>query len=333
MMNRIVLIGSVSSTLATLQKLVEHELNLVSVFGFEPENPEKISSFVNLKDHLGNTGIPYHPFVNINDKECVKTLQEIQPDIIFVVGLSQMIKKEILDIPIKGTVGFHPTALPRGRGRAPIAWMILNEKEGAANFFLMGEGMDDGPILASAPFKIDQLDNASSLEKKIISGIYAALDEWLPKLKRGEWAYSPQDDNLAYYYGRRAPLDGWIDWSKPAAEIERLVRAATRPHPGAFSFYSDYKVIVWDAKISTIENMQGVTGRILLIQQDSLTIQTGEGLLEILEYEILDHQNKLAPNVTPVVGSRFGYYIEQEIFRIRNELKEIKRILKSRNIE
>ena len=92
MMNRIVLIGSVSSTLATLQKLVEHELNLVSVFGFEPENPEKISSFVNLKDHLANTDIPYHSFVNINDKECVKALQEIQPDIIFVIGLSQLIQ-------------------------------------------------------------------------------------------------------------------------------------------------------------------------------------------------------------------------------------------------
>jgi methionyl-tRNA formyltransferase len=331
-MYRIALIGSVTSSLAILRKLLEHKLNLVCVLGMEPENPAKISSYVKLKDYLGGTGIPYYPFTHINDPGCIKVLREFRPDIIFAVGLSQLIGKEILDIPLKGTVGFHPTSLPRGRGRTPIAWLILNEKEGAANFFLMGEGMDDGPILASEPYSIDPADNAASVEKKIISGIDAALDAWLPRLKKGEWEYSQQNNNLATYYGRRAPLDGWIDWNNTAEDIEKLVRSATKPHPGAFTFYSDYKVIIWAARKSLIKNFKGVVGRIIKMKNDCPVIQTGEGLIEILDYEIVDYNNRLDKTVKPTVGSRFGYYNEYEIFRIRNELSQIKNLLKKRNI-
>lgn len=325
-MFKIVLAGSVGSSRVTLEKLIQHQLPVVGVLGLEPANAEKVSGFTRLDDLCIKNNIPYLGFRKINSPEVVETIRAWAPDLLFVVGLSQLVSTTILRIPKVACVGFHPTKLPSGRGRAPLAWLVLEHHEGAANFFVMGEGADDGPILVQVPFAVEARDNASTVSGKMYFAIQQALDRWLPELKTGQWNPTPQDESTASWYGKRAPEDGWIDWSSSAIAIDRLIRASSDPHPGAYTFLGNLKLVVWQSEPEKGLCFRGVTGRVLLVDQSKgFLVQTGTGLLWINKVE--DEQKQ---SYSLKVGERLGYYMENEICLLKNELKQIKAILNER---
>lgn len=322
---RIVIIGAVSSTLTTLKQLIHHNMDVVGVLGYEPKSTQNVSGYSLLKPTAESNKIAYRSFVKINDLETIKQLEEWQPDIIFVVGLSQLVGNEILNLSPNGVVGFHPTPLPRGRGRAPLAWSVLKEKQVGANFFLIDNGVDSGPILAQELFEIDENDYAEDVEIKILEAIKLALDGLLPKLKQGILESKPQDASLATYYGRRAPNDGCIDWSKSAIKIHRLVRASSKPHPGAITVKEDFKVVVWKSRLEKDLKNTGVIGRILLTNnQKELLVQTGDGLLWITEYQVFDFDANLVDESLKV-GQKLGYYSDIELYKIKAEINELKK--------
>lgn len=324
---RIVIAGAVSSTLTTLKQLIKHNMNVVGVLGYEPQSIKNISGYSLLRPTAEKNNLAYTSFVKINDPEIVKQIKKWKPDLVFVVGLSQLICEEIIDIPPKGVVGFHPTALPKGRGRAPIAWTVLNEKQAGANFFLIDQGVDSGPILEQELFDIEETDYAEDVEIKILEAITKALDKLLPKLKKGIVEVTPQNEKMATYYGRRAPNDGCIDWHKPATELHKLVRASSHPHPGAITFKEDFKIVVWKTKLELNLNYTGVIGRILKInQQQELLVQTGNGLLWISDYQVFDFNDNLIESKLKV-GQKLGYYSDIELFKIKAEINKLKKKL------
>ena len=323
---RIVLAGSVGSSRRTLQALLRHRANVVGVLELVPDDPSAISGFARLNDVAAEVSVPCVGFQNINAPEIVTQVRQWQPDLLFVVGLSQLVKAELLSVPKLACVGFHPTLLPRGRGRAPVAWLVLDAAPGAANFFVMDEGADSGPILVQEPFDVSPADDAASVTASLERAIVCALDRWLPKLLAGEWNPQPQDEALATYHGKRAPEDGWIDWSKSAREIHALIRAASRPHPGAYSYLKDRKLIVWRAELDTTTPFRGVIGRVLLneAQRGSL-IQTGNGLLWLSEIEWGDGDNSKPPKLS--VGTKLGYVVEDELSRLKARIAELERLI------
>lgn len=316
-MHNIIVIGAVHSTAETIKSLVEHGLNPKGILGFQPEDTTNVSGWSDLESIAKAHNIPFKPFQKINEGELLEWANEFNPDIIFAVGFSQLLKKDWLEMPTLGCVGFHPTKLPKGRGRAPIAWLILNEKEGASTFFLMGEGADDGPILVQKPFSINKDDDATSVEQKILASLKEALDDWLPKLKNGEWNPIPQDETEATWYGKRTPEDGIIDWNQSAKDMDRLVKASTKPHPGAFTFHEFEKIIIWESMVEEKLNIKGVVGRILLKHnQKGLLVQCGEGLLWL---------KKLSKDISKFkVGQKLGFDPQIEIEKIWNEIKRLK---------
>lgn len=322
-MIKVALIGAVNSTLATLKSMLVHQVEIACVLGYKVKPHEIVSGYANLEDISVANQIPYKSFWKINSEENVVFLKNYKPDVIFVVGLSQLVSREILDIPTLGVVGFHPTLLPKGRGRAPIAWLILEEKVGAANFFLMSESVDDGPIFVQEPFKIERDDDAGIIEGKIINAIEEALNKWLPKLKAGNWDPIEQDEYEATYYEKRAPEDGYINWSEDAKKIDRLIKASARPHPGAYTFYNDSMIVINNCQIEKNMKIKGVNGRILRIDENKRAlIQCDEGLLWI--WELTDDEGKA---FFPKIGQKLGYYVEKEVFFLRKEIKELKEIL------
>lgn len=323
-MFRIVLAGSVKSSLVTLQSLVSHEMNVVGVLGYEPKNTAGVSGFISMKEFCNTRLIPYYAFEKINSADNLQLLEELRPDIFFVVGLSQLVSNEMLSIAKVGNVGFHPTFLPRGRGRAPIAWLILEEKLGAANFFLMGTGADDGPIFVQKTFIVEETDNAATIEQKILISINEALNFWLPSLKKDEWTFTSQNEELATYYGKRNSEDGIIDWNICSKDIDKLIRASSRPHPGAYSFLGTKKILIWNSKIENEIQIKGVVGRILLIKNNEFMIQCGNGLLWLTN---ITDENENA--VVLKVGQRLGYYPELEIYNLKKEIQEIKEWIKT----
>ena len=325
---KIVLAGAVSSTLTTLKKLIEHEMDVVGVLGYEPESTKNVSGYSLLQPVASANALAYMPFSKINDAKVVEQLKDWQPDIIFIVGLSQLVKDEVLNIPPKGIVGFHPTALPKGRGRAPIAWAVLKEKQVGANFFIMDSGVDCGDILVQELFPVEENDYAEDIEIKISKAIEIALDRLLPILKKGIIKAQAQNEDEASYYGRRAPNDGCINWNNAATDIYKLIRASSRPHPGAFTFSGDTKVIIWKAEIENTIDYTGVVGRILQENDKGhLLVQTQEGLLWITEYEVYDFENNIIDKPLKV-GQMLGYYSNLEIYKLKREINKLKKLLR-----
>jgi methionyl-tRNA formyltransferase len=323
---RLVVAGAVVSTRRILECLLRHEANVVGVLGLEAAAAPRTSGYRRLDDLADAAGIPYADFRNVNDPESVALLRRWEPDLLFAVGLSQLVRREVLDLPRLGCVGFHPTWLPEGRGRAPLAWLTWEARPGAATFFLIDEGMDSGPIFAQEPFHVAPSDYAEDVEAKQLAAIDRALDRWIPRLITGHWDPVPQDDRQATYYGRRAPEDGLIDWSWPAERIHALVRAASRPHPGAYTHLKARKLIVWRAEPERALRWSGVAGRVLLTDaQKGALVATGDGLLWLAEVEDADAATANPQGTAGLlkVGVRLGYAPQDEIHRLRRQVIEL----------
>lgn len=317
-MPKVVLIGAVRSAEITLHKLVHHGFEVALVLGQRPLNKAKVSGLVDMEPFCTEHQIPFIPFTKINQQDIIEAVKDVQPELIFGIGFSQIIGPELLSIPSRGVIGFHPTMLPRGRGRAPIAWLIIKQEDGAANFFLMGQGADDGPIFVQKPFSVAPSDYASDVEQKILEAIAEALDEWLPQLKLGKWQPIVQDETRATYYGKRSPSDGHLNWCNRARDIHRLIRASAPPHPGAYSYFGKYKLIIHRASIDEERKFSGVVGRILAELNGAILVQCGEGALWLEDFHLTDTEGTVISGVKITVGSSLGYNIEDEIFKIVN---------------
>ncbi|MFA0533139.1 methionyl-tRNA formyltransferase [Vibrio breoganii] len=306
---RVGFIGGVNSSLTTLKKLVEHDINIVAVFGYKPSENVIVSGYNDLEDFSLNNGLNFVPFTRINERTA--DIVGLELDVLFVVGISQLVSEDIINAPKLGCIGYHPTLLPRGRGRAPIAWLVHECEDGAANFFLLNDVADSGPIFVQEPFSVREGDNAESVEEKLLLATEVALDRWLPELKKGEWNPIPQQEYFATEYGIRKPDDGLIDWKACSIEISRLIRAASRPHPGAYTFYNNDKLIIESCKLEQKMKIKGCVGRILKIDNDSALIQTGQGLIWI---------SNIRPDLKLKVGDRLGYQAEDEIYKLKNQI-------------
>lgn len=313
---KVLVIGAVNSTFQTISQLIKHQFDIVGVLGYEPTNASNVSGWANLKIISDENNIPYKGFKKINEDDNIRWAKSKNPDIIFAVGFSQLLSKEWLHMPKLGCIGFHPTKLPQGRGRAPLAWTVLDQNDGSATFFLMGEGADDGPIFVQEVFPVYEHDDASTVADKINKAIEIALDKWLPKLKKGIWDPIPQDETKASWYGKRSKEDGHINWNNSAQSIDRLIKASTHPHPGAYTYLEDNKVIIWESEIEHQIPIRGVIGRILIKDNRGILVQCGEGLLWLKNIEMNN-------NISLRVGDKFGYNVEDEIYKLRMIIKKL----------
>jgi methionyl-tRNA formyltransferase len=154
----------------------------------------------------------------------------------------------------------------------------------------------------------------------VLLALEKALDEWLPSMLAGNWYGLPQDERRATWYGRRTPEDGRIDWPANADLILRLIRAATKPHPGAFTYRGSERLVVWQARQENDRRYKGVAGRVLSVTPEGhALVQTGTAPLWLTEYEIDDG--------TPCalkVGEKLGYDAEIEIHKLWKEITRLK---------
>jgi methionyl-tRNA formyltransferase len=160
-----------------------------------------------------------------------------------------MIGANVLAIPRHGALNLHGSLLPRYRGRAPINWVLVQgETTTGATLHYMDEKPDHGDIVDQEAVPIDFEDTARSLFDKVAGAARVLLRRALPPLAAGTAVRRPQAHEQASYFGRRTPADGRIDWSWPAVRIHNLVRAVSRPYPGAFTEVAGRRLLVWSAR-------------------------------------------------------------------------------------
>jgi UDP-4-amino-4-deoxy-L-arabinose formyltransferase / UDP-glucuronic acid dehydrogenase (UDP-4-keto-hexauronic acid decarboxylating) len=261
-----------------IRALLTHGFDIQAVFTYE-DDPNETLWFESVAELAAAHHIPVYAPENINHPLWVERIREMQPDIIFSFYYRTLVGKEILGIPPAGCLNLHGSLLPRYRGRCPVNWVLVNgEKETGVTLHAMTPRPDEGHILGQHRVAIDDEDTALTLHGKLADATGELLDELLPLIREGRMDGIPQDHAIASYFGGRGPKDGEIDWALAAGAVRNLVRAVTRPYPGAFSFLGNRKCTFWQVDLVDTA-VAAPPGTVLTT--DPLTIVCGEGAVQV----------------------------------------------------
>ncbi len=242
-------VSCVQLGLSCVEAIYECGGKLDAIFTLQDDMSRQKSGRVYFDDIAASCGIALEKIRNINDEKAIAALEAADLDWLFVIGWSQIVRDEALAIPSHGAIGMHPTLLPEGRGRAAIPWAILKglNKTGVTMFKLDG-GVDTGPIFAQQQIPMSSDINATQLYDLVDKAHTSLMRQTFPKLASGDLEAKRQDDTLATEWLGRKPEDGEIDFNGSVHDAEKLIRATTKPYPGAFYQKGSYKKIIWSAE-------------------------------------------------------------------------------------
>jgi len=213
------------------------------------EKAKNKSGRVYLDDVAKKYNIPLLKINNINDKEVIEWLKRYEIDWLFIIGWSQIAKKEVLEAPKYGCIGMHPTLLPKGRGRAAIPWAILKGlKETGVTMFKLDEGVDTGPIIGQEVIKLHDRITATELYQKVNEAHVKLISKYWNDIINNNIKLVEQNEAEATVWPARRPEDGEIFDNMTMEEADRLVRAVTRPYPGAFYRDGNRIIRIWSAR-------------------------------------------------------------------------------------
>src|SRR4249919_4389017 len=223
---------------------------------------------------------------DVNSPDTVVAVRETDPDMIFVVGWSQLVLDEFIGIPRHGVFGMHPTLLPRHRGRAAIPWAILRglATTGVTLFEIADGTADSGPIVGQVEVPLAHDETATTLYDKVTDAHVELVRQLVPQLLDGTAPRVPQDTRRASAWPKRTPADGIIDWETRAPYLYDWVRAQTRPYPGAFTYLGNSKVVVWQARPVQVET-DAAAGTVVDESPAGPVVACGEGALVLEEVD------------------------------------------------
>ncbi len=230
-------------------------------------------------------GLPVFQPEKVATPSALEHLRAWAPDVIVVAAFGQILPPELLSLPPHGCLNLHASLLPRWRGAAPIAAAILaGDTVTGVTLMLMDEGVDTGPILARREEPIRSDDTTGSLTERLARVAAELLIEVLPGYLAGKVRPVPQPEEGVTYCRPLKKADGYLDWTRPAVELERQVRAVT-PWPGAFTFWHGQMVKVLRA--APIPDWSGPEppGTVVPLGEGAVVI-AGQGALQLLEVQM-----------------------------------------------
>ena len=223
---------------------------------------------------------------DVNAESTLDAIRALDPELIFVVGWSQLVREPFIALAGEGVFGIHPTLLPRHRGRAPIPWAILSglARTGVTLFEILDASADSGAIVGQVAVDIASDETAATLFARIADAQVELIRVCVPQLLARTAPRIPQDARRASSWPKRVPADGIIDWETRAPYLYDWVRAQTRPYPGAFTFLGDDKVVVWRARPVELDDA-APAGTIVATRPEGPVVACGQGGLLLEEIE------------------------------------------------
>ncbi|PCR94657.1 bifunctional UDP-4-amino-4-deoxy-L-arabinose formyltransferase/UDP-glucuronic acid oxidase ArnA [Pseudomonas allokribbensis] len=263
---------------AGIEALLNSGYDIAAVFT-HADDPKENAFYASVAQLCANKGIPVHAPEDANHPLWIERIAKLDPDYIFSFYYRNLLSEPLLALAKKGAFNLHGSLLPRYRGRAPANWVLVNgETETGVTLHRMVKRADAGAIVAQQRVAIERSDTGLSLHAKLRTAASDLLRDTLPNMLQGKITETPQDESKATVFGRRTPADGKLVWAKPAEELFNLVRAVTRPYPGAFCAVGEHKLIVWSAEVVKGNDGQA-PGRVISV--DPLRIACGEDSLVI----------------------------------------------------
>jgi len=246
---RIVFLGSPAFALPSLEALIASQHQIVAVVtqpdrpagrGHSPSPPPaKVAAL--------SHGLPVLQPENVSDPASVEQIRALEPDAFVVAAYGQILRQRLLDVPSRGALNVHASLLPRHRGAAPIAAAILaGDTVTGVTIMEVVRALDAGPIVAQVQEPIRDSDTTGSLEQRLAAAgarlLASVLDRWLDGSLKG----TPQDESLATYAPQIQRSEARLDWSKPAVELWRRVRAYN-PWPVAYTAFRGEELRILEA--------------------------------------------------------------------------------------
>ncbi len=283
---RAIVFGYHNMGITGLSALLRHGFEIPMVFSHE-DDPGENRWFGSVPDFCRENGIPVHLAGKVNESPWPEMVREAKPDYLFSFYYRSMLKEEILSAPRLAALNLHGSLLPKFRGRAPVNWVLVKgEAETGVTLHVMEIKPDAGDIVGQAAVPIAFEDTAVTLFGKMEKAAGELLDDLLPTLLRGEIPRRKNEVENGSYFGGRKPEDGRIDWSAPAVEIYNLVRAVTRPYPGAFATVEGTPMLVWRAMpMPPDDGTRALPPATLVRVGEAVAVVTGVGLLRLDEIE------------------------------------------------
>lgn len=249
-------------------------------------NAITICTYYDFKDICSHHNISLM-YVKRDIMDLKERIEGLKPDIIIVAGWYYMVPKPIRLIPKFGCAGFHASLLPKYAGGAPVNWAIINgENETGITFFILDTGVDTGNIIDQRKTNIGIKDTCKTVYDRLNDIACNILKEKLPLLENGLLKLREQDNSKQTIMPQRKPEDGMINWDKSSLEIYNLIRAVTKPYPGAFTFYKERKLAIWEGKMYDSTSEDKDSGKVIDIvpngHPQGILVSTGERNMQLL---------------------------------------------------
>lgn len=273
---RVVMFGYQTWGHRTLQALLDSEHEVVLVVT-HPESDHVYERIWNdsVADLAEKHGVPVLLRNRPGDEELLRALKEARPDLIVANNWRTWLPPEIYDLPPHGTLNIHDSLLPSYAGFSPLIWALVNgEKQVGVTAHRMDADLDMGDILMQRSVPVGATDTATDLFHRTVDVIGPIVRESLDLIASGEAVWTPQDRSRSSFFHKRSLEDSRIDWTWPAEDLERLVRAQSDPYPNAFTYHRGERLRIVKAAVS--EGCYGGTpGRIFIREGDGVVIVAG----------------------------------------------------------
>jgi methionyl-tRNA formyltransferase len=261
---RIVSFGFQTWGCKTLQALIDlhHEIPLAVTHPASEHSYKAIWS-ASVEELARENGIPVHLTERV-DAETIDLVKRAEPDVIVVNSWYTRMPAELYTLPPHGTLNLHDSLLPKFTGFSPVLWALISgESEIGLTVHRMDDDLDTGDILVQRSLPVGPADTGTELVMRAMELIPGALRDALTALEAGTAVWRPQNKAERTYFHKRSARDSQIDWTWPAEDLERFVRALSDPYPRAFTFYRGERVEVLEARVSEAR-YGGTPGRVIV---------------------------------------------------------------------
>lgn len=250
-------------------------------------------------------GLPVFQPASLRPQENQQLVAELNADVMVVVAYGLILPKAVLEMPRLGCVNVHGSLLPRWRGAAPIQRSLwAGDSETGVTIMKMDVGLDTGDMLYKLACPITDEDTSASLYDKLAALGPMGLIETLQQLADNTATPEVQDESLVTYAEKLSKEEAQIDWSLPAAQLERCIRAFN-PWPMSWMMIDDQPVKIWKASVID-KTVAAAPGTIIDANKQGIQVATVDGILNL---ESLQPAGKKAMSVQDLLNSRREWFI------------------------
>ena len=287
---KIIFMGTPDFSVGTLEALIAagHEIPLVVSQPDKPKGRGHELQPTPVKEAALKHGLTVYQPKKVRDPEVIERLRATEADVIVVIAFGQIIPKAILEMKQYGCINVHASLLPKYRGAAPIQQAVIDgEKESGVTIMQMGTGLDTGDMISKIIVPLAADETGGSLFDKLAEAGAKLLIATLPHIFDGTAVYEKQpEESPTPYAGMITKQMGLMDFSKSAAELERLVRGLN-PWPSAFTFYNGKTLKVWESFVAESDDLnQAEPGTVVKADKKGIYVACGEGVLVLSQVQL-----------------------------------------------